>query len=90
MQITSINSAQQTKTQFKAVNQKYFDWAKKDYSLGESVSTEWMHQLRFDVFIFKKISKQDGIDTINAVKRYMNKTTECLEDMLTLFKNPNS
>ena len=64
-------------------------WAKKDFSIGGSVSTEWMHMLRFDVFLFKEISKKDAIDTVNAVKKHMNKTTECLEDMLKLFKNPN-
>lgn len=58
MQITRISLNQPSTPQFKAVNQKYFEWAKKDFSIGGSVSTEWMHRLRFDVFLFKEISKK--------------------------------
>lgn len=89
MQITRISLNQPSKPQFKAVNQKYFEWAKKDFSIGDSVSTEWMDRLSFDVFLFKKISRQDAIDTINAVKRYMKKTTEGLEETLKSLRNPN-
>ena len=89
MQITRISLKQPSTPQFKAVNQKYFEWAKKDFSIGDSVSTEWMDRLSFDVFLFKKISRQDAIDTINAVKRYMKKTTEGLEETLKSLRNPN-
>ena len=85
MKINRINP----QTNFKAVNQKYFEWAKKDYARGNNVSTEWLQRLRYDVFLFKEISRQDAIDTVNAVKKYMNKTDECLEDMIQIFKNPN-
>ena len=85
MQINKINS----QPNFKAVNQKYFEWAKKDYSLEKNVSTEWLHRLRFDVCLFKEISRQDAIDTVNAVKKYMNKTNVGLEDLLQIFKNPS-
>ena len=87
MRIQKITTQQ---PQFNAVNQKYMAWAKEDYKLGSSVSTEWLHRLRFDVFLFKKISKLDALDTVNAVKKYMNKTTEGLEDLKDLFSNPNS
>lgn len=89
MLITRINLSQPSTPQFKAVNQKYFEWAKKDFSIGDSVSTEWMDRLSFDVFLFKKISRQDAIDTINAVKKYMKKTTEGLEETLNSLRNPN-
>ena len=89
MQITRISLSQPSKPQFKAVNQKYFEWAKKDYSLTEDVSCDWLQRLSFDVFLFKKISRQDAIDTINAVKRYMKKTTEGLEETLKSLRNPN-
>ena len=89
MQITKISLSQPSNPQFKAVNQKYFEWAKKDFSIGDSVSTEWMDRLSFDVFLFKKISRQDAIDTINAVKRYMKKTTEGLEETLKSLRKPN-
>ena len=85
MKINRINP----QTNFKAVNQKYFEWAKKDYSLEKNVSTEWLHRLSYDVFLFKEISPRDGVDTIEAVKKYMNKTDEGIEDLLQIFKNPN-
>ena len=85
MHINRINS----QTNFKAVNQKYFEWAKKDYARGDSVTTEWVQRLRYDVFLFKEISRQDAIDTVNAVKKYMNKTNEGLENLIQIFKNPN-
>ena len=86
MRIQKITTQQ---PQFKAVNQKYMAWAKKDYSRVENVSGEWLMQLRFDVFLFKKISRQDAIDTVNAVKKFMNKTNVALEDLLENFYNPN-
>ena len=86
MKITAVNAKQPSKPQFKAVNQKYFEWAKKDYSLEKNVSCDWLQRLSFDVFLFKEISPQDGIDTINAVKKYMNKTGEGLEHVLNNFK----
>ncbi len=86
MRIQKITTQQ---PQFKAVNQKYMAWAKKDYEYVENVSGEWLDQLSFDVFLFKKISRQDAIDTINAVKKFMNKTNVGLEDLLENFRNPN-
>ena len=71
---------------FKAVNQKYFEWAKKDYSLEKNVSSNWIDRLDFDVLLFKNISPQDGIDTVNAVKKYMKKTDDGLEYLLKRFK----
>ena len=38
MRIQKITTQQ---PQFKAVNQKYMAWAKKDYSLDKNVSTVW-------------------------------------------------
>ena len=68
MRINKITS----QPNFQAVNQKYFEWAKKDYSLTQDVSINWMQNLSFDVFLFRKISRQDAIDTVVAVKKYMN------------------
>ena len=81
MQITRISLSQPSNPQFKAVNQKYFEWAKKDYSLEN-----WIDRLDFDVLLFKNISPQDGIDTVNAVKKYMKKTDDGLEYLLKRFK----
>lgn len=86
MKITAVNAKQPSKPQFKAVNQKYFEWAKKDYSLEKNVSCDWLQRLSFDVFLFKEISPQDGIDTVNAVKKYMKKTDNAIEDLLNSFR----
>ena len=86
MRIQKITTQQ---PQFNAVNQKYMAWAKKDYSRVENVSGEWLDRLSFDVFLFKKISRQDAIDTINAVKKFMNKTNIGLEETLDSLRNPN-
>ena len=59
---------------FQAVNQKYFEWAKKDYSLVKNVSSEWLQRLSYDVFLFKEISVRDGLDTVIAAKKYIKKT----------------
>ena len=85
MRINKITS----QSNFQAVNQKYFEWAKKDYSLTQDVSINWMQNLSFDVFLFRKISRQDAIDTVVAVKKYMNKTDECIEALLENLHNPN-
>lgn len=86
MRIQPITNNQQS---FKAVNQKYFAWAKEDFRLVKNVSTEWCDRLSFDVFLFKKISRQDAIDTVEAVKTFMKKTDEGIEYLLATFKNPN-
>ena len=86
MKITAVNAKQPSKPQFKAVNQKYFELAKKDYSLEKNVSCDWLQRLSFDVFLFKEISPKDGIDTVNAVKKYMKKTDDGLEYLLKRFK----
>lgn len=87
MRIQKITTQQ---PQFKAVNQKYMAWAKEDFNIEKNVSNEWLMQLRFDVFLFKKISRQDAIDTVNAVKKFMNKTDEGIEETLKYFKRSNS
>ena len=81
MRINKITS----QTNFQAVNQKYFEWAKKDFARGNNVSTEWIDRLEFDVFLFKTISIKDGIDTINEVKKYMNKASWGINDLLNRF-----
>ena len=86
MRIQKITTQQ---PQFNAVNHKYMAWAKKDYSRVENVSGEWLDRLSFDVFLFKKISRQDAIDTINAVKKFMKKTDVGIEDTLESLRNPN-
>ncbi len=83
MLIRPISNNQQS---FKAVNQKYLAWAKEDIRRGGNVSTEWIDRLGFDVYLFKKISHQDAIDTVSAVKNILTKADKCLENLLQGFE----
>ena len=67
---------------FKAVNQKYLNWAKEDIARNHEVTTEWIRRLGYDVYLLKKITHKDAIDTINAVKKITNITDLCLEELL--------
>ena len=86
MQIQKITTQQ---PQFNAVNSRYMDLAKKDYNSIRNVSGHWIQRLNFDVLLFKKISPQDAIDTINAVKKIMKKTNIGLENTLKDLKTKN-
>lgn len=57
---------------FQAVNQKYLKTAQKSYKWFGNVNSEWYNSIRDDVFLWKGISKQDAIDTMLAVKKYVN------------------
>lgn len=83
MRILSIN---QNQNNFKAVNQKYYQWAKKEVKEGFSVSSEILRQLRYEV-LWKDIHPQDGIDTVNAINKLMNSTNEFTEHMLETFRS---
>ena len=88
MQIQRINPTINTKQpQFKAVNQKYLEWAKRDIAIGKNVSIEWLENIRFDTILFKELSKQDAIDTIEFVKKITNKTNIAIEHVLDCIKN---
>ena len=56
---------------FQAVNQKYLKWAEKLYKERRNITTEWYESLRDDVTLFKDISSKDGVDTMNAVRKYV-------------------
>lgn len=87
MRIQPITNNQQS---FKAVNQKYFAWAKEEYKLCKNVSTEWIQCLSYDVYLFKKVSCRDAIDTIEAVRNYMGRISFCTENLLNSLKNTNT
>ena len=90
MQIQRINTGINTKQpQFKAVNKKYLEWAKKDIRINEEVTAEWIRRLSYDVNLFKEISLTDAIDTLEAVKKITPKTDAILEETLNIFKNQN-
>ena len=90
MQIQRINTGMNTKQpQFKAVNQKNLEWAKRDIAIGKSVSIDWLDNISFDVFLFKELSRQDALDTIYAVKKMISKTDVGIEDTIKSLLNPN-
>ena len=81
----TANNLSAKKPAFQAVNQKYLKWAEKDYKAIKNIDTDWYESLREDVILFKDISKQDAIDTINACRKYV--TTESIKAYETLMKN---
>ena len=83
MLISPINQSQNS---FKAVNQKYYQWAKKDIKEGFSVSSEILRQLRYEV-MWKDIHPQDGIDTIEAIKELVGGTGDFIEQVLETFRS---
>ncbi len=70
---------------FQAVNQKYLKAAEDWYRRRGNICTSWYESLRDDVILFKDISKQDAIDTINAARKYVNAGSMKAYD--TLLKN---
>jgi len=68
MQILPIN--QNNKTNFQAVNQKYYQWAKKNIEYGIGFSEEVLTQIKMHVF-WKELHPQDGIDTLEAIKKIL-------------------
>lgn len=64
MRISQINNNQNN---FKAVNQKYYQWAQKE-AKGVQRFGELFFQLKFAVSL-KDISPQDGIDTLKAIEK---------------------
>ena len=82
MLISPINQSQNS---FKAVNQKYYQWAKKEASGGKRFG-ELLRQLSYDV-LWRDIHPQDGIDTIEAINKLMNSSNEYSEHLLETFRS---
>ena len=70
MKINAVNGTNQPA--FQQVNQKYLKEAENWYKRRGNIEGIWYESLRDDVTLFKDISKQDGIDTMNAVRKYVN------------------
>ena len=64
MLISPINQSQNS---FKAVNQKYYQWAKKELS-GSRCFGELLYQFKFDISL-KEITPKDAIDTLKAIEK---------------------
>lgn len=73
---------------FQAVNQKYLKWAEKDYKIVKNISGHLLESLRDDVCLFGDISKKDGIDTMNAIRKYADpEGKEFFDHVLENIKN---
>ena len=68
----NFNPAVQSNTSFKAVNQKYLKSAKKCYEGYGNLTSEWYYSILDDAVLWKDISIQDAVDTMLAVKKYVN------------------
>lgn len=70
---------------FQAVNQKLLKEAEDWYRRRGNINTTWYNAILDGVILFKEISKQDAIDTINAARKYVNAGSMKAYD--TLLKN---
>ena len=80
-----INAVNNNKPAFQKVNQKYLKEAENWYKRRGDIESIWYESLCDDVILFKDISKQDAIDTINAARKYVTKGSMKAYD--TLLKN---
>ena len=65
MRISQVNNNQNN---FKAVNQKYYQWAQKE-AKGVQRFGELFTQLCYDIS-WGNIHPQDGIDTLKAIEKF--------------------
>ena len=88
MKINPIVNSNPSQTNFKAINQKYLKWAEKMYKERRTITSEWVESLTDDVILFGDVSKQDAIDTMNAVRKYVNQgSMDAFESTLRVIKN---
>ena len=88
MNISSVTSYKQNNNQpaFQAVNMKYLERAKREIHWRKSITTDLLMCLRYDVMLFRKISPEDGIDTLKAIKKLLGKEKDVfLETVLSNF-----
>lgn len=64
---------------YKAVNLKFLKLAQDEHRIMNTISGDLIEKLQFDI-LTKKISPQDGIDTINELKKYTKQKYQNLLD----------
>ena len=73
---------------FQAVNQKYLKKAEDWYKRIGDIDSSWYESLCDDVILFKDITKQDAIDTINSARKYVrNSSLNAFDTLLKNIKN---
>ena len=81
---TSISNKQLA---FKKVNQEFHNKAQKSYNWFKDVTSEWYESLT-DAVIWNDIPKQDALDTMNAVRKWVKKESFAVfERKYNYFKN---
>ena len=85
---TSISNNQLA---FKKVNQKYYDMAEKMYKNRGDVSTEWFNLFIYEIILWKTVSKQDALDTMDAIREFIApESTNAFVEDLNSIKNIES
>ena len=72
---------------FRAVNLEYLKRAQKMYAGGGAITSLWYEQLCDAFALFKKISKQDALDTMVAAKKYADEGMEGFNSLYKYIKN---
>ena len=82
---TSIHNNQLA---FKKVNQEFYKMAEESYKDWKDVTSEWYEWFTDAVALWKDISKQDALDTMNAVRKFVNKKSlKSFETTYNFIKN---
>ena len=72
---------------FKKVNQEFYKKAQKSYKKWEDVTSEWYEDFSDEVLLWKTISKQDAIDTMNAIRKFVdNESLDAFIEDLNYYK----
>ncbi len=72
---------------FKKVNQEFYNKAQKSYNWFKDISSQWYEWLT-DAVIWNDIPKQDALDTMNAVRKWVKKESFAVfERKYNYFKN---
>ena len=81
---TSISNNQLA---FKEVNQEFYKMAEESFKDWKDVTSEWYEWLTDNV-VWHWISKEDALDTMNAVRKWVRKgSLEAFESMYKYIQN---
>lgn len=64
---------------FRAVNEQYLNFAKEEYKIMNTISGDLIESLQYDI-LTKKILPQDGIDTVNEIRKFTKPRYQCFLD----------
>ena len=81
------NSYKAQNPSFNAINQKYYDWGKKEIEERGYITIHFTNRIEEDVLLFKEISFQDGVDTLKSIRELLKpKQNECINELIGEFK----